>query len=318
MVATDRGLPAALYWEAVRTIVPVARVRSTLLAQGAWVRTAADDRGIVGAAAAIAWPGRRRTWELISYRDATREGRPRVVSAPSVRRAQRREPTFFLCEDLRTRRLLVTPHTPCPILFGLRGSTAEGPLRARRWVRSEPVDRWVLFRTNQGTGDHLRPRTVRTMGPYESGTIRGTVESRPEVLRGGHVRFDLRDRVGDVVRVVAFEPTKTLPRIARSLVPGDRVAAWGARAGDPAVRLEGIRVERLAPRPERSRPPRCPNCAGRMHSVGAARGYRCETCRTRLPPESARRPSVVLRFGPGVYHPTPSARRHLAPLGPEP
>ncbi len=317
LVSVPSPLPHELYWEAVRTIVDVDRVRRLLWSRGAYVRTVADDRGLVGAAAAIAWPGRRRTWELIAYRSPERERRPRRVSVASVRRAQERERGLFLCEDSRTRRLLVTPHTPCPILYGLRGTRPDAPLRARRTVRSEPVDRWILYRTNQGTGDHLLPRTVRTFGPYEAGWVAGTVDGEPEELRGGHVRLVLRDDTGARLRAVAFEPTKTLPAVARALRPGDRVRLWGSRSVDPTLRLEGIRLVRLSPRRTPGAPPRCPTCGGRTHSLGSNRGYRCERCRSRVPPEVRRWSDAPTPLRPGTYHPTPSARRHLAPLSPD-
>lgn len=317
MVAVRAPLPARLYWDAVRKLVDVTEVRRLLERSRAFVRTCGSERGIVGAAAAVAWRGAHPTWELIAYRAPERWGRPRQVDAESVRTAAARFPGLFLCEDPRTRRLLVAPHTPCPILYGLRGTDARSPLAARPLVRSEPVDRWVIFRTNQGTGDHLRPLRARELAPFEAGILTGTVDSSPEVVEGGHVRLSLRDEAGDSVPCLAFEPTKTLPRVAGALVAGDRVRLWGSRGEDPAFRLEGIEIVRLVPRVGRLEAPRCPACDRPSHSLGRSRGYRCRECRRRWPPEAAVRSATRPAFGPGVYHPTPSARRHLAPRGPE-
>ncbi|MGB6443545.1 MAG: DUF1743 domain-containing protein, partial [Thermoplasmata archaeon] len=227
LVAVHRPLPAALYWNAVREVVPVADVEEVLALRGAWVRTSGTRRGIVGAAAAIAWRERHPTWELIAYRSPDRAGTDRRVDAASVRRAQRQYRELFLCDDRRTRRLLVAPHTPCPILFGLRGTRPEAPLAARRAVRSETVNRWVLFRTNQGSGDHLRVRSAGELSEFRSGVVGGTVEGSPEVLEGGHVRFSLSDLEGRSLTCLAFEPTKTLPEVARTLRAGDRLRVWG-------------------------------------------------------------------------------------------
>ncbi len=318
LVASPRRLSASLYWAAVREVVPVERARTEVHARGATVRTLGDDRGIVGAAAAIAWAGAHPTWELLAYRSEDRIGRPRTVNAASVRRAARRQPGLFLCEDPRTRRLLVAPHTACPILFGLRGVSPEAPLRARPAIRSEPVDRWVLFRTNQGTGDHLVDRPFTGFAPYTAGRWRGTVGSVPEIRSGGHVAFSVVDQDGVAVPCIAFEPTKTLPRIARALLPGDRIRVWGSRASDPTVRLEGLEILALAPRTARAHPPRCPSCGTSTGSLGRQRGYRCARCHRRWPPEAARREGTRTSLRVGSYHPTPSARRHLAPRGPEP
>ena len=316
--SSSRGVGSRPDWydAAVGGVVEPAAVERALRSAGAWWRTEGSNRGIVGAAAAVAWPGRRRTWELIAYRPAGASG-PRAVDPSSVRDAARREPSLFLCFDPRTRRLLVAPHTPCPILYGLRSRTPEGALRARKWVTSETVDRWLLFRTNQGTGDHLRTRRMPPLPPFTPARLRGAVASPPTPLRGGHVALDLAMPAG-VVPCRVFEPTKVLPGIARGLRPGDRVELWGGTGPDPVFRVEGIRVLSHGPSASIPAAPQCPTCDRRARSLGTSRGYRCPGCHRRWPPEAAvlhPRPGTVPR---GTYHPTPSARRHLAPLGPEP
>ncbi|HXW66265.1 MAG TPA: tRNA(Ile)(2)-agmatinylcytidine synthase [Thermoplasmata archaeon] len=316
LVAVTRPLPASLYWNAVREVVDVAPVRELLDRLGATVRTDGADRGLIGAAAAVAWPGAHPTWEMIAYRTSDRIGQVRAVNAASVRAAERRFPGLFLCRDPRTRRLLVTPHTNCPILFGLRGVRPSDPLGARRLVRSEPVDRWLLFRTNQASGDHLAPRSAAAIPEFTSATLTGTVAAPPETIEGGHVRFGLVDEVGAPLTCLAFEPTKTLPAVVRSLREGDRLRVWGSRTRGDAFHLEGIELQRLVARASRPRAPECPGCRRRTRSLGRLRGYRCVECRRKLPPEAA---TVAMRtpdYPPGVYHPTPSARRHLAPRGP--
>lgn len=318
LVAVRRRLPAQLYYRAVREVVPIEETREYLRSVGAVVRAEGDGRGLVGASAAIAWPGRRATWELIAYRPIEREGARRRVDIESVRSAARCHPELFLCTDPRTRRLLVTPHTPCPILFGLRGTRPTAPLRARVEVRSEPVDRWVLFRTNQGTGDHLSRRLAREVLAFGSGRVSGRVADGPRTLRGGHARLRLVDAEGTVLEAIAFEPTKTLPRVVRHLAPGDRVEVWGSRGSEPVLKMEGLRVLSLVPRWTVGSPPACPDCRRGTRSLGTARGFRCPRCRRRFPPEAAGRTRRPAPIQPGEYHPTPSARRHLAPLGPEP
>ena len=317
MVA-PRRLPASLYWQAVREIVPVDTVRDLLDSAGARYRTHGSDRGLVGASAAIAWPGGHPTWELLAYRSPGREGEPRRIDPASVRAAQARHPSLFLCHDPRTRRILVAPHTPCPILYGLRATDPRSPVRARRSIRSERVDRWMLFRTNQATGDHLAHRSIAEIRPYSAAIVDGLVAAVPEVLPGGHVRLTVTDGSGPPLDCLAFEPTKTLPRVARTLEVGDRVRLWGSRAEDPLLRLEGLTLLRVRPRYAPLRAPRCPDCGRRTRSLGTLRGYRCPACRRRWPPESAARSRRAPEFPRGVYHPTPSARRHLAPRGPEP
>ena len=313
LVSCPRGLPAGLYRKAVRERVTLGATERALRAAGARARVRAGRRGIIGATAAIAWPGRRATWELLAYRRPERIGSVREVDRASVIAAQRSNPELFLCHDPATRRLLVAPHTDCPILFGLRGTTAAAPLRARPRVRSEPVDRWMLFRTNQGTGDHLARRGPGGLRAYRSAILTGTVVGEPRILPGGHVLFDLRSVSTRRLRCLAFEPTKTLPDVARRLLAGDRLTVWGGCGSGPTLRLEGIEVLGLAPRPRRL-VPRCPRCRRRTRSLGTGRGWRCDRCRRRLPLEAAGWRARPRGLEAGVYHPTPSARRHLAPL----
>ncbi len=313
LVLCRRPLAPSTYWQAVREVVPVTRVLRELRRRGATYRLRSGRRGLVGAAAAVAWPGRRRTWELLAYRQRSRVGTPRLVDPESVLDAERAEPSLVLCHDPRTRRLLVAPHTRCPILFGLRATDPGGALRALARIRSEPIERWMLFRTNQGTGDHLVRRTVAGLAAHRSAVVRGSVDGPAERRPGGHVSFPLRDDAGDRLTCVAFEPTKTLPAVARALVPGDRLEVWGSRGRAGVLHLEGIRVLAVADR-RRWRAPTCGKCGGTTRSLGAGRGWRCPRCRGRFPLEAGRR--VVVAHAPalGSYHPTPSARRHLAPL----
>jgi tRNA(Ile2)-agmatinylcytidine synthase len=317
MAVSARRPGPELYRRAVTEVVPVPEARAALEAVGGHVRTLDSSRGIVGAAAALSWPARRRTFELIAYRAPEREVSRRSVDATSVRRAQRRFPELFLCYDPRTRRTLVTPHTPCPILFGLRATRPHRLEAAFRSIRSEPVDRWLIFATNQATGDHVRDVAASEVPPYGAARLTGRVAGPAETGKGGHVRFELEDPSGILTPCLVFEPTKTLPRIARALAPGDSVRVWGGRGLDPQFRVEGIEVRRLSPRWGPPTPPLCPSCRRRTRSLGTARGFRCPACHRRFPPEEAHRERRPPGIEPGTYHPTASARRHLHPLAPE-
>lgn len=317
LVAARRPLPAALYREAVSSVVPVEAAEAALHAVGADVRVFGSRRGLVGAAAAISWPARRATFELIAYRSPAAAGTPRRVEARDVVAAEARHPELFLCHDARTRRILVTPHTPCPILFGIRATRAGVLPRAFQEIRSEPPERWVVFRTNQGSGDHLVRRRVAGLRPFDAGRVAGVVTGVPRVLAGGHARFQVRDASG-ALDCLAFEPTKGLARVAGSLLPGDRVEVLGGRGEDATFRVEALVLRRLVPRRPPGRPPRCDACGRRSRSMGRGRGYRCPSCRARWAPEAGRGEPIRPTFGAGTYHPTPSARRHLHPIVPRP
>ncbi|MCI4353211.1 MAG: DUF1743 domain-containing protein [Thermoplasmata archaeon] len=318
LLVLRRRPPAQLYWEAVRRIVTLDEVHRWLEGTDPLIRSAASGVGQIGAAAALAWRAGHPTWEAIAYRPPDRWGSERRVDGESVRRAAVRHPALFLCIDPRTRRILVAPHTSCPILFGLRSTEPQAAIAALREIRSEPIERWLLFRTNQGTGDHVRRAWPVPAVPFTAGTLTGRLSERPVSHAGGHFFFSVELDSGVQVRCAVFEPTKTLPRVAGSLVRGDRVRLWGGSNADELFRVEGIDLLSLRRRRISGENPRCPNCAHRMGSQGAGRGFRCPKCRHRSAPEARQAIQVPPEFRVGRYHPTPSARRHLAPRGPEP
>jgi tRNA(Ile2)-agmatinylcytidine synthase len=318
LVVADGRPSRRLYRSAVARLVPIAEAREAWVDGPPRVWSRGPRRGFVGASAAIAWRPGRRTFELLAYRRPERIGRPREIDRGSVARAVARFPGLVLCEDPRTRRLLIAPHTDCPILFGLRARTPAELPAARAAVRSEPVERWLLFETNQGTGDHWMRRRLAAWPRLASGSAVGLVADLPEVLEGGHVRFLLRDGRGRRSTGLAFEPGKTLPKVVASLRPGDRVRVDGGRARDGSIHVERLTVLALADRPGSLGPPRCAACRRTAGSLGRGRGYRCPGCRRRFPPEAAVRRSVPVPYPPGTYEPVLSARRHLHALSRDP
>jgi tRNA(Ile2)-agmatinylcytidine synthase len=307
--------PEALYQNAVRELVrPLDVLR--LLSKGRgrrWLwRTHHGPRGIVGASAAAAWRVRRRTFEIIAYRERRRWGTPRNVNWESVLAMDRSFPATFNNIDERNRHIVIAPHSPCPVLFGIR-ATGPGCLlsSASSIEAGERVDRILIFRSNQGTDDHLQRLRVAELRPYVSPVVRGTVAAAPRTERGGHVFFRLEDRTG-AVDCAAYEPTKEFRGLVRKLVRGDLVEAHGGVHSRPfTLNLEKLRLVRAAPVVAVSKP-LCPHCGGAMRSRGRGAGFRCERCRTRAGPDKALRRTRQRQVGPGFYEVPKCARRHLS------
>ena len=54
----------------------------------------------------------------------------------------------------------------------------------------EKLDGHMIFKSNQGTGDHLKNIfTKKTLKPYASGKVTGIVSCDPKIEKGGHVFF---------------------------------------------------------------------------------------------------------------------------------
>ena len=148
--------PGGLYWQGVRGIVRDTQLREAL--EGSVHAGLNGGRGLAGAACALAWSPRsggvalRCTWELLGYRERDRWGTPRKISPESVTAVAAVEKTFG-CRDPDGSPAMV-PHSPCPVLWGLRG-LEPAPLTAGFAVLGpEQPERWLLWQTNQATDDH--------------------------------------------------------------------------------------------------------------------------------------------------------------------
>jgi len=304
-----------LYKNAVRELVnprDVLRVLHNGKGRKWLWRTHRGRRGIVGASAAAAWPGQRRTYEIIAYRERHRWGTPRNVRWESVLSMDRAFPSTFNNIDERNRHVVIAPHSPCPVLFGIR-ATAPGELAAAgsAIVTGERTDRVLVFSSNQGTDDHLQRLGVGKLRPYVSPVVRGTVTAAPSTARGGHVFFRLRDQTGEL-DCAAFEPTKEFRKTVRGLAAGDLVEASGGVHAPPfTLNLEKLRLVRAVPLQTLRKPP-CPRCGGTMRSRGRNAGYRCARCRARAGPEAALRGTAPRQIEAGLYEVARCARRHLS------
>ncbi len=305
LVVLSRKPPPSLYWHAVRGIVARTEAAEAIRARGV-SRSWKGGRGIIGASAACAWRPRDRTWEVLAYREPDRWGTPRDVDAESVRSMDRGFSSTFNNYDFENERVVIAPHTPCPVLLGIRGDCSEDLLRALREIRGEAAERWLVFLTNQGTDDHVGPDPVPS--PWTAGRFRGAVSHEPRTLPGGHVVFGLNGW-----DVTVYEPAKQFRHVARGLVPGDSVEVIGSVRQEPrTVNAEKIHVVALARVRMKTSNPRCPKCGDRTKSMGSGAPFRCPRCRTRVDRADAGYRVVHRDLRPGWYEPPAGSRRHLS------
>ncbi|HEY9205182.1 MAG TPA: tRNA(Ile)(2)-agmatinylcytidine synthase [Candidatus Methanoperedens sp.] len=264
-----------------------------------------NGRGLIGAlaAAGFALSGLPDfTYELIAYREKKRWGTLREIDEDSVWIAAS-VPGTWDTADSENKRIVFAPHTPDPILFGIRGESKKAVQHAFSLIRSEPVELHVVYRTNQNTDMHLMHAKIRDVKDDRSYILEGKVKSFPRIIEGGHVFFELTD--GATLECAAFEPTKGFRDIVRQLRPGDDVIVYGS-VKDGTLNLEKLKIISL--NPQESRNPLC--CGKRMKSRGRGQGYRCEKCGAI---EKERMMEAVHReITPGFYEVPPSARRHLS------
>ena len=272
-------------------------------------------QGIVGALASIGnLLERDHTFELISYRKNV--FRKRVIDLEKVVRMSRtRFPQTFSSYDAEYDRVMIAPHGPDPVLCGIRGENARAVRDAFNDL--EPIDNllgYMIFRSNQATGEHLSNKLDLTKsGAYSSGTVSGTVSSKPRIEMGGHVFFNLENGNGEIT-CACYEPTADFRNAALGLIPGDEVEASGGirkptSTHSRVLNLEALRPMKLEHRVSFSNP-KCPSCESAMKSMGRDQGFECYKCgnvsrASKLPHEKIRSVSMKL------YIPPVKAHRHL-------
>jgi len=274
-------------------------------------------RGIIGGLAAIGEDlSGDHTFELIAYRIPENLGKPRRVQASSVKEMDAVSSLMFNNIDPETGRILITPRGPDPILYGVRGEHPEVVKQAHEMIRpDEPVERWVIFRTNQGTDAHLRKvSAVREIQPYNPVVVEGVVSKEPQVIQGGHVIFSIKDTTGEV-DCAAYEPTGKLCRISRKLDVEDIVKVFGGVRPSSSkhqltINLEKMRILKLAPKVIFVNPI-CPECGRRMKSMGTDKGFRCEKCGFRSSQLKKVEVEEERELKRGLYITAPRSQRHL-------
>lgn len=317
VVVTESSLPDEFYRKAVQGFCETAEALEILCQGAALFRGFKNGRGLIGATAAVASSFDDSTWELLAYRDPSVRDTPRTVERESFFASERSTfPHTWDTVDEPNGVVVCVPHTPDPVLFGIRGDSPSWVQKARDLVSSESPVLEQLFLTNQGTDAHLMPGRIGQLSPGCSYLVPGTVGSTPVTARGGHVSFLLSDGV-ETVRCMAYEPTKGFRDTVRKLLPGDDLVVAGSYK-QGTINLEKLFVRWVSDH-VRERPPNCPACGRRMTSAGKNKGFKCRSCSGRSFLHEKTTTSRSLQTG--WYEVPPTARRHLAkPLcrGPPP
>lgn len=277
-----------------------------------------NGRGIIGGLAAIGetFLG-DHTYEILVYRTPRNYGRKRRVDEASILDMDKATaPYTFNNVDTEKRRVIITPRGPDPILFGIRGETPQIVKKAFQMVKPlEPIERWVIFRSNQGTDAHLqRVPSLKQVKPYSSIIVKAVVTVNPKMIRGKHVIFSAKDNCA-TVDFAAYEPSGVLNRVTRELIPGDEIEAIGSvrvpqKTKPLTVNLEKIRLLKLVQKICYRNPP-CPTCGKRMKSMGKNKGFRCKKCGLREPRAQKVKVEMKRNIEVRLYVASARSQRHL-------
>ena len=296
----------------VQKIVTIENAQKLAVQVGAQFHKFKNGRGIIGALAAIGYPLEDRTYELLAYRIPENYGKKRKINYKSVLEMnQKTYPQTFDNLDEDEDYIAIEPHTPCPILYGIRGETPEAVIKAHGILKTcETIERIVVYATNQHTDNHLlKIDHISQMDKCKCYIAQGFVENSPKTIEGGHVIFNLKDDSGSI-DCAAYEPTKGFRDVVKNLKDGDLLKVYGGIGNKGSLNLEKIHVLKLAKVYE-SRNPIC-ECGKRMKSAGKNKGYKCMNCGFKLRYGTKNLIEVKRNIKKGFYEVPPSARRHLS------
>jgi len=276
-------------------------------------------QGIVGALAAIGNTLEGdHTFELISYR--RRVEIAREIDADRIVKMDRStRPSTFSSYDPETGRIMIMPRGPDPVLCGVRGESASSVRRAFSMLLPiKNLEGWMIFRSNQGTGEHLHHELkLDDAKVYSSGFLRGVLKSNPRIERGGHIFFKLSNGEGEI-ECACYQPARNLRKNVLSLIPGDMIEIAGGVRKPTRKHSRVLNMEYLLPlklaTEVKFENPLCTKCFSRMASRGRGQGYECRRCghiardAVKIMLEQPR--SGVIEEGK-MYLPPLGAQRHL-------
>ena len=303
-------LPEDLYWQGVTGIVSEKALSKAV--EDHLTFGIRESRGIYGAACSLAWPNKSNkgdkishTWELIGYRQRDKWGKKRDISSHTVKKISKLEGVFS-CNDLDGKVAMV-PNSPCPVLWGFRGTKADVLVKNFCKLGPEKPSRWILYKTNQATDNHFCLKTVSEISDGDSVWLESSVESKVEIIKGGHRFFKIKDSKNEVIKCAAFEPTKEFRNVIDELEIGDSLIVYGS-VNNNTINLEKIKIKNLVQRFLKPENPLC-KCGRRTHSSGKDSYYRCKLCGLKYDRPKLIESSTTLSTI--WYEPPASARRHL-------
>jgi tRNA(Ile2)-agmatinylcytidine synthase len=307
-VVMEKKPSPCLYWDAVRKIINLNDIKKILKQNNASYHGYKNKRGLIGATSAISWKPKDKTYEIITYREKKKIGSKRKINEKSVIKMDKKFPFTFNNYDYENKKIVIAPNSPCPVLFGIRGSKPD-LIKPMKIIESEKIDGWVIFETNQGTDEHLVRKKLRNIKAYDSVIVKGTVLEKPRTISGGHVIFSI-SQGNRRIDCAAYEPTKNFRNLVRKLMKDDWITVYGGVRERPlTINIEKIKIESLADVYEKIIPV-CPKCNKNMKSIGKDQGYRCRRCGVKTKRIGTKK--IKRKLNTGFYEVPVCARRHLS------
>ena len=273
-----------------------------------------NGQGLIGATSVIGYNFEDQTYELLSYRKPSQFGKKRFLEKSKVKQMQEKTyPNTFNSFDSKKNKVLLMPHGPDPVFYGVRGENSTALISASKMIQpKEKLAGYLIFKSNQGTGDHLKNEIdVNNFSPYISGKLQGTVNSKPTITRGGHVFFSIVTN-DTKIHCAVYKQTQ-ITGIAKELIVGDKIKVGGGvrkatKTLPRILNLEFIQILKLEKKSKFVNP-FCKKCKKHMKSKGKNQGFQCIHCKSTSDHKTCKFISRSLKKQ--LYIPDVSAHRHL-------
>ncbi len=297
IVCKDGDLNESIYWECVRSqFTDINRI----ISDSSIIHYLSSDLGndgLVGAAAAVSWkPSISSTFEAIAWRDSSKFGTSRKIPNNAINLLESNHPNTFMNRDPSYDRGLISPRSPCPILFGIRGWSFESTRHALNELINldwnEDIVDYSIHITNQCSDDHL------------DDIIEGTVLAKPIKKHGGHVTVEILT-ISGFLQLISFKEGGILNTKISELLPGDKIHAMGLISPDGYLHIE--RLKSVYRSPGNLFRPKC-SCGVRLKSTGKSGKLRCKLCKYTETSHWIGTPRLSFDW----VEPSPSSRRHLS------
>jgi len=304
-----------IYKQAVKDVITPRMVIEKIknITKGALrVYTFGKENGIVGSISAIGAIFNDYTFELLAYRKEESYGKERIIDINTVIDMDKkfRKHTF---NNIYGSRMLIAPKGPDPVLFGIRGDLPDKLIEAFLMLKHEDISLWCLYKTNQGTGEHIiEIDDIEEARPYQtisfSAIVKGIQKEDDKVILNSV-------KNGWDIKIYVYKPHKYLRGFIEKLEKGDELKIVGnvtkREDGFLEINLEEFKPLFLMPK-EKMINPICPKCGKTMKKKGE-NYYKCKNCKFTI---NYDRKLVILEKRTDLqigkrYLPPPTAHRHL-------
>ena len=273
-----------------------------------------NGQGLVGATSVIGYNFEDETYELLSYRKTSQFGKKRILDKSKVKEMQEKTyPNTFNSFDPKKNKVLLMPHGPDPVFYGVRGENSTTLISASKMIQpKEKLAGYLIFKSNQGTGDHLKNEIdVNNFLPYISGKLQGVVSTKPIVAEGGHVFFSMIVN-NKKINCAVYKPTQ-ITNVAKELILGDVIKVGGGirkatKIHPRILNLEFIQIIKLEKKSKLINP-FCKDCQKHMKSKGKNQGFQCVRCKNTS--NHKNRQFITRSLKEQIYIPDVTAHRHL-------